>query len=133
MTGANKKLNIAEEVSVGEKTYREALTLLEKEFYEGATSRLYYAAFHLAYAVLLTEGLQPKSHKGTLFLFRKHFVDTGHFEPRYSQILARAEKYREEADYRHDMSFSKDLVVETSKEVRAFIDRCLAFLNRQGF
>ncbi|MBI4374314.1 MAG: HEPN domain-containing protein [Deltaproteobacteria bacterium] len=131
MTGANKKLNIDEEVSVGERAYREALALLEKEFHEGATSRLYYAAFHLAHAVLLSEGLQPKSHKGALFLFKKHFVETGHFEPRYSQIIARAEKYREEADYRHDMSFSKELVEQTRTEVKEFMEKCLSFLKSQ--
>lgn len=133
MTRDNKKLNIAEEISIGEKAYREAELLLEKELYEGTTSRLYYAAFHLAQAVLLTEGLEPKTHKGVLFLFRKNFVEKGHFNPRFSQILARAEKYREEADYRHDMTFTRELAEQDSKEVREFMDGCLAFLKEKGY
>jgi uncharacterized protein (UPF0332 family) len=107
--------------------------LRKKELYEGSASRLYYAAFHLAHAVLLTESLQPKSHKGALFLFKKNFVDTGAFDPRYSQIIARAEKYREEADYRHDMTFSKELIEATRKEVREFMDRCIVYLKGKGF
>ena len=133
MTGENKKLNIAEEVSLAEKAFKEGGVLLAQELYEGSTSRFYYAAFHLTQAVLLTKGLEARSHKGVLFLFRKHFVEPGAFEPRFSQILARSEKYREEADYRHDMTFSKDLVEQDKTEVREFMDHCLAFLKKSGY
>ena len=90
---------------------------------EGATSRTYYAAFHGTQAILLTEGLQPKSHQGTIYLFIHHFVKTGRIEPEYSQILARAAKYREEADYRHTMVFTKEQTSETIREVEFFLKR----------
>jgi uncharacterized protein (UPF0332 family) len=49
--------------------------------------------------VLLTEGLEPKSHEGALRLFGLHFVKPGAFEAKDSHIFSKLMKLREEADY----------------------------------
>lgn len=133
MKEGNKKLNIQDEVNRADNNYKEAKALFEKGFYEGTTSRAYYAAFHMTLGVLLTEQFQPKTHQGALYLFNHHFVKTGKFDARYSQILARAQKYREEADYRHTMTFSKEQADETLKDVYKFLEALTRYLSKSGY
>jgi len=58
---AEKKLSVAEK-------------LYASGDYEDAVSRAYYAVFHAAQALLLTEGEQAASHKGVVTLFGLLFV-----------------------------------------------------------
>ncbi|MBI5299234.1 MAG: HEPN domain-containing protein [Deltaproteobacteria bacterium] len=133
MNEKNKKLNIQDEWERALTVIKEARVLAGQHLPEGATSRAYYAAFHATQAVLLTEGLQPKTHQGALYLFNHHFVKRGFIEPEQSQILARAAKYREEADYRHTMIFSEGLAEETIREVSNFLKRMHVFLKQAGY
>lgn len=127
-----RQLNIQDEWSRANTVLKESKVLAEQQLWEGATSRAYYAGFHAVQALLLTQGLQPKTHSGTLYLFNHHFVKTGLIEPEYSQILARAAKYREEADYRHTMVFTKFQTEQTIQEVIHFLKRIEDFLKKSG-
>lgn len=133
MNERNKVLNIRDEWERAGVVLKEAKVLAAQDLWEGATSRTYYSAFHATQAALLTEGLQPKSHQGTLYLFNHHFAKKGVIEPEYSQILARAAKYREEADYRHTMVFTKEQTEQTIKEVERFLKRIKVFLKEKGY
>lgn len=133
MNQQNKQLNIVDEWRRAETALQEAQVLLEKALWEGAASRAYYAAFHATLAILLTESLQPKSHQGAIYLFTHHFVKSGKVEPEYSQILARAAKYREEADYRHTMVFTKEQTEQTIADATSFLRRMRAYLTFAEF
>lgn len=133
MNEKNKAVNINEEWERALTVLKEAKILASQELWEGATSRAYYAAFHVTQALLLTESLQPKSHQGTIHLFVQHFVKTGLIEPEYSQILARAAKYREEADYRHSMVFTKQQTDQTIQEAGLFLNRIEQYLRKNNY
>jgi len=92
--------------------------LFEKEFFNGGASRLYYYTFHLVRALLLTKGLEPKSHDGALRLLGLHFVKTGILEPADSHLFARLMKYREEADYNPSSVFTSEDARQFTQEVR---------------
>ena len=121
MNQTNQRINIKEEIEESNESLEDAELLCANGRYQGATSRAYYAASHMVQALLLTKGLEAKSHHGVAHLFRLHFVKPGVVESRYSQILARAQKYREEADYHHAMEFSKEQAEDTLAEVRELI------------
>lgn len=129
MNDKNKQINIQDEWTRAQTVLKEAKVLAGQELWEGATSRAYYAAFHATQAVLLTQGFQPRTHQGTMYLFNHHFVKKGLMEPEYSQVLARAAKYREEADYRHTMTFTKSQTEQTIEEVERFLKRIEVFLR----
>lgn len=133
MNDENKKLNVAEEIKKAHQAYKDAETLFASGSLEGATSRAYYGAFHMAQAILLTLGLEPKTHQGVARLFSLHFVKAEIIEPKYSQILARAQKYREEADYRHAMIFTPEQTKHMLQEVRGFIEEIERYLRSEGY
>jgi uncharacterized protein (UPF0332 family) len=64
-----------------------------------AVTRAYFAIFHAIRAQLFAAGFEPRSHGGAIHLFNLHFVKTGTYPPATSRLVARLQKFREEADY----------------------------------
>lgn len=122
MNAQNRKLNIKVEWDKAQEALRESRALLERELPSGAISRAYYAAFHAGKALLLTEGLEIRSHQALGRLFSLHFVKTDKFDARFSRILSKAQKYREEADYSSEYLFTLEDAKGCLSEVTEFLE-----------
>jgi uncharacterized protein len=88
-----------------------------------ALTRAYFAAFHAVRALLYAEDLAPRSHEGVQHLFNLHFVKTGRIEPSASRLIARLQKYREEADYAQAFVVDDAGAAEEIAAARDFVDR----------
>ncbi len=133
MTEKNKIENIRVAMEKASKTLSEAELLFNGGFIAGAVSRLYYFLLHSVRALLLTKGLEPKSHEGVLRVFSLHFVKEGIFDPKTSHILARLMKYREEADYNPSYIFTSEDFIEFKTEVEALTDKIKGYLMEKGY
>lgn len=133
MNAVNKKLNISIEWEKAKEAFKEAEILLDQKMPNGSISRVYYAAFHAGKALLLAEGLEVRSHQGLGRLFSLHFVKTGKFDAKFSRILSKAQKYREEADYSSEFVFTMEDARERMKEVKDFLDFVEAFLKKECY
>ena len=98
-----------------------ASNLLDDGAYDDTVSRAYYAAFHAATAVLLTEGLSAETHRGLLNLFGLHFVRTGKIEKKYGKYLANLKDDRETGDYEAFSAIDKDTAEMAVREAAEFL------------
>lgn len=121
MNDKNRKINIQLEVEKGQACLRQARMLADNCEYDGAISRAYYAIFHHASALLLTKGLEARSHEGLVRLFNLHFIKTSVLSKEFSKILSHAQKAREESDYWPEIPFTKDEAIERIVEAEKFI------------
>ncbi len=126
MTDDNKRANIAAELGRCDESLRAGTVLLDAGLLHDAESRLYYAAYHAAVALLLTQGLEPRSHTGVANLLGLHFVKTGRLDPGDARLFARLQKYRIEADYSAEFVVTRDAIEEDVAACRAFIERARA-------
>lgn len=133
MTEENKKENIKIELTRASEMLSEAELLYNNNFITGAVSRLYYSLLHTIRALLLTRGLEPKSHEGALRLFGFHFIKEGIFQTKASHIFSKLMKYREEADYNPIYKFTKEDFVEFKKEAEEVTDKVKAYLEGKGY
>ncbi len=133
MIEKNKRTNIHEEIEWATKALDAANLLYENGFFNDAVSRLYYFLLHNIKALLLTKGLEPKSHEGALRLFSLHFVKEGIFEPKASHIFSKLMKYREEADYNPSYVFIKNDFIEFKKEAGELSDKIRKSLKENGY
>ena len=99
MTEDGRRESSLEELSLAREELSVADSLLSEGFARVALARTYFAVFHAARALLYAAGFEPRTHSGVHHLFILHFVKTDRFEPGASLMLARLQKYREEADY----------------------------------
>ncbi len=121
MNDINRKLNAAQELSKAKIVFEEAALLYTEGYYEGSMSRFYYAAFHAAKALLLTQGLEAKTHEGVRRLFSLHFIKSGKIEDKFSRLLSHAEQDRDDADYFVESIFTKADCEQRSEGVKEFL------------
>lgn len=70
MTEDNQRRAIRDEVERADQALRAADALLGLGLFADAVSRAYYGAFHLLRALLLSRGVEPKTHAGAIHLVR---------------------------------------------------------------
>ncbi|RLG51198.1 MAG: DNA-binding protein [Thermoproteota archaeon] len=133
MREENKKANIREEVQRAAQAMDAANLLFNNGFFNDAVSRLCYFLLYNIRALLLTKGLEPKSHEGALRLLGLHFIKEGLFEPRASHLFSKLMKYREEADYNPSYMFTKEDFVEFRKETEELSNEIKAYLQEKGY
>ena len=128
MTGEGRRESALVELALADEELRAAATLLDDGFPRIAVGRVYFAVFHAVRAQLYAEGFEPRTHGGAQHLFNLHFVKTGRFDPSTSRLIAKLQKYREEADYapafvveergaREDLETARRFVAQIRKAV----------------
>jgi len=130
---ANKRLNIREEMERASEVLRAARLLYDNGFVKDAISRLYFSILYSVRGLLLTKGLEPKSHEAALRLFGLHFVKSGTFEPRDSHVFSKLMKYREEADYNPTYTFMPEDFTELATEADRLIQKIAGYLKDLGY
>lgn len=76
-----------------------AESLYKQGFPQDAASRLYYAMFYAAQALLKSEGIEVVKHSAVESSLGYHFAKTGKIDPKYHRMLINARKIREIVDY----------------------------------
>lgn len=106
------------------RTLDSARLLLSDEDSEGASSKAYYAVFHMLQAVLLTKGLTYSKHSGVVSGFSQHFVKPGLFPPQTASVIRHLRRDREVGDYSYAEALSSE---EASKDIEQAAELMSAF------
>lgn len=85
-----------------------AKVLFNKENFESASSRAYYAVFHMMQAVLLTKGLSYSKHSGVISGFSEHFIKSSIFPKEFGTEILKLRKDRELGDYGYETTVTKE-------------------------
>ena len=133
MNEGNKKENVREEIEHADESMKAADLLFNNGFIRDAVAKLYYSLLYTVRAMLLTKGLEPKSHEGALRLFGLHFVKQGLFEPEASHVFSRLMKYRQEADYNPTYVFTPEDFIEFKKQAEMVMQRITSRLKQEGY
>jgi len=115
-----------EELSLAYEELDAADSLLEGGFARVSLTRAYFAVFHAARSLLYAAGFEPRTHAGVHQLFNLHFVKSARFAPGTSRLMARLQKYREEADYSQALVVDVTGAREELEAARAFVERVRA-------
>ncbi|MCX7794247.1 MAG: HEPN domain-containing protein [Thermodesulfovibrionales bacterium] len=114
-----------------EKKLAVAKKLFLSEDYEDAVSRAYYAVYHAAQALLLSEGQRAETHKGVVTLFGLLFVKTGKFDRNLGKYLANLKDDRESGDY-EVFSYTDRETAETAiAEATEFLRKSREYLEKE--
>jgi uncharacterized protein (UPF0332 family) len=123
--------SVAREVAHGEQALSAARALQALGMGNDAVSRLYYAAFHLVTALLLTEGVEPRRHRALPGLLLTHLGAAG-FDAADAARVGRLATYRDMADYERAFDASAEVVDEALRDATHIVDKALAVLRARG-
>ncbi len=90
-------------------------------YWDLVANRLYYAVFHAVNAMLLIDGIQTGTHKGTSIQFGKSYVLTGIFRRQDGVLYGQLQAMREKADYQNVFTLEEEEgreLIETAEELR---------------
>jgi len=106
-----------------------AQSLYNNAYYEDAVSRAYYAMFFAARALLLTQNISPKTHRGVITAVSERFVKTGLLSHNIWEFLAAGETIREEADYSSERRIDRIRSYTTLEHAKVFVETCSQILS----
>lgn len=76
-----------------------AESLYRQGFPQDASSKIYYAMFYAAQALLKSEDIEVVKHSAVESALGYHFAKTARIDPKYHRMLINARKIRENVDY----------------------------------
>lgn len=109
---------------------RSAQILAADGDFDSAASRLYYAMFYIAEALLEEIGLSFSSHKAVISTFGQQFAKTREMEPRFHQALLGAFSQRQLGDYTTDAGLGQSDIEDLLTEAQDFLSAGRDWLAR---
>ena len=82
--------------------------LAENGDFDSAASRLYYAMFFVAEALLATRDLTFTSHRAVISAYGQNFAKTKELDPKFHQALVNAFSQRQLGDYTADSGLTRE-------------------------
>ncbi len=108
---------------------KEAKLLHENGMNETAVSRLYYAAFYAANALLTNDGLNAKTHTGTKSLLNKEYFLPGKLENSFADLYTMLMAKRHEADYENFAFIDENQIPGWIEKTQEFVNQIEQLIN----
>lgn len=102
---------------------------LSKGDYDFASSKAYYAVFHMMQAALLTKAKSYSKHAGVISGFSEHFVKLGIFSSKFGEAIQRLRKDRELGDYGYLMKVTTEEAQQDLKAAEEIVSAVSAYLQ----
>jgi uncharacterized protein (UPF0332 family) len=113
-----------------EEKLKSAHDLFDSKDWGDSVSRAYYCAFHAAQALLFSEGLSARTHRGIFNLFGLHFIKEGRFDKKFARILKNLRDDRESGDYEVFSVIDEETAENALKEAEEFLNEAKRYLAR---
>ena len=106
------------------RTLEAAQSVIENGFFDDASSRAYYTAFHAASAALAGRGLFFSSHGQVMGAFNREFVKTGLCPVEAFQKIRRLFQDRHTGDYDASRSLDEETGRRAVEDAAWLVDEC---------
>jgi uncharacterized protein len=106
-----------------------AQDLLRKGHIDFAASRVYYACFYIAQALLLSQNLEFSSHGQVLAQYGRLFSKTKILDPYFHGLLGTAMDFRHLADYQTEFPIKPEVIEELIEGGHRFLAAASRYLE----
>lgn len=103
------------------RSFETAEVILKSGAPDFAASRAYYGCFYIAEALLFSRGVKFSSHGQVISQYGFTFARTNELDPRFHQLLVRAFKIRQYADYQVEVPVEEEEAVDLIQRGREFL------------
>lgn len=99
----------------------EAKAVAKLGFWNLSGNRLYYSAYYICSALLVSHGYAAHTHAGVIHLIGQKYVATGLLEKEYGRLLARLFELRQSGDYNDRFNADQEIVTPYFTKVEQLI------------
>lgn len=104
---------------------------LESGDYDSASSRAYYAVFHMMEGALLLNGLTYAKHSAVIASFNLHFIKPGIFPKEFSKSIQNLFEQRQLGDYDVESGIDDDEAKKNIKTASEIVKHIEKFLKKE--
>jgi uncharacterized protein (UPF0332 family) len=112
-----------------EESVEEALILTDNGMWNAVINRLYYSCFYAVIALLLKQGIETKTHKGTKTQFGQHFISTGKIDKSFGKFYTKLFNLKQKGDYGDFYDYDEETAKPLIEQVRIFIREIEKHIN----
>ena len=117
-------------ISQAEQCLKDAKLLMENGGYKSAANRAYYCVFHSMRSLLALDRVDFKTHRGVIAYFREHYIKTGIFDVKLSDILSDLLQIRTDSDYDDHYEVTRDELEQRIGSAETFHNEVKVYLER---
>lgn len=117
------------ELGKAKRTFDDMSFCLQEAKWEAAANRLYYALFHAVSALLISDGHNVKSHRGTMALFGEHYIRTGIFDRKDGALFSDLVIMRDNADYNCFFEATEEKLTPYIEPTRQLIAKIASYIS----
>jgi len=110
--------------------FEAAQLLFDNEKFFNSVTAIYYSAFQIVLAVLLTKDISIKTHKSVLNNFSKYFIKDEIFPREFGRLLNKLMDYRSHADYADFVELTKEEVEDLLNQTKIFLDELNKYIQK---
>lgn len=122
LTEDERKAVVHLKIEKAENTFEEAQGIASLGYWPAVGNRLYYAAYHIVSALLISHGYEAQMHSGVIHLFGLHFIVKGIVPKESGKLYSKLYDLRLTGDY-------DDVYTVNSKDVEHLLPLVKNFLN----
>jgi uncharacterized protein (UPF0332 family) len=115
-----------------ERFIRSAHVLAADGDYDSAASRLYYAMFFVAEALLAARGLSYSSHSAVISAYGQQFAKTKELDPIFHRAMLGAFSQRQVSDYSVDSGLTQEDIDALASDAADFLAAARSWLTSSG-
>ncbi len=130
LTQEERKTLVTLEMKKACETYEEIGVLIAAKRWSGAANRLYYAVFHAVSALLIHDGHQVNSHKGSHATFSLEYIKTGKLPKEYGRLYNQLQTMREESDYNCAYDVEPEELLDRMEPAKQLIDDIASIVSK---
>ena len=111
-------------------TLKEAEDMIDTKHWNLAIQRLYYACFYMASALLMSRGINARTHNGVVGQLGQNFVTNGFLTKDEGRLYSRLLQNRITGDYNDFFDFTREDVaplLEPTRNLLIKIDELIVF------
>lgn len=111
-------------------TLKEAEDMIDTKHWNFAIQRLYYACFYMASALLMSRGINARTHNGVVGQLGQNFVSKGFLTKDEGRLYSRLLQNRITGDYNDFFDFTREDVaplLEPTRNLLIKIDELIVF------
>ena len=104
------------------KTLNEVPMHIQNELWNTAVNRIYYACYYAVSALLISAGIETKTHAGVRRMLALHFTKTEKLSVQWNTFFSDLFDNRQTGDYADFVDFNREIVEELHEQSIGFID-----------
>lgn len=109
----------------------DAEILAQNQRFDNAVTRLYYACYYVASALLIANGIETTTHAGIKRMLSLHFIKTGKLDCLYIRIYSDLMNGRQLSDYEDFVYQDFDSYSKYYQQTQEFIEKITNLLKNQ--